>query len=129
MIWVLLGTLIAGLVVGGGLAGGDSVRFPAHDRIEDVVDDETRREEADAILDEAEANLARTISEQLAATERLGEISGDRNTSRADIEAMVGDLERNNQAQLFIDLRFRLKNTLTRDEWEELFPAPGASSE
>jgi hypothetical protein len=125
MIWALLGALIAAAVIGGS-GGGDmvEVRLPVRDRIEETIEDETRREEVDAILTEAEEQLTADVESQVRTMQRLREISADRSTSRADIEAAFEDEERHNYAERFIDLRFRLKNTLTREEWESLFPQP-----
>jgi hypothetical protein len=125
MIWALLGALIAATVVGGAAAAGNvEVRFPAHDRLEEVIEDETRREQADEIMTEAEQTFAENAASQLRTLQRIREISADRSTTRAEIEGVFEDEVEHNRAEQFIDLRFRLKNTMTREEWEAVFSPP-----
>ena len=123
----MIAALITILILGGGVESAvlDYVKY-IRGTVADVVADDDRKAEARSILDDAKkltkdhARTNETAFESLLA--ETGSIDADVTT----IESLWEDHHQavKNYNEQMIDLRFRLRDTLTRDEWEALFAGP-----
>ena len=116
LIAILLGSLIAALF------GGDEMP-PLADLVREQVTDEGRSGRAAGVAEDLEGALRDFEEARLTALDRLFEIDARHDATTADYEAIRIDFEsRQEQAETSIlDLRFRLKDEMTRDEWKALF--------
>ena len=113
------------------LGGGDSavLDFVSYmrDSVDEVVADDERRKDATATLKE----MKKLTNTHLKANGKafkalLGEVS-ELETDVAATEAIWSDYNRATESynQQMIDLRFKLRDSLTRSEWERIFVEPG----
>ncbi len=118
----MLAALIAYLFLSGGATGPMDYLNTAVDRLDQAVVDDSSRRTADKILDamvertEGHDDLTASLAEQLVT---LVEAGGD----DAEVEAVWqqffdADVE---YADAMMDLRFALRDRLTREEWQALF--------
>ena len=93
------------------------------DRVEIAVEDPRRAEAARSILGEV-AQEVTTFEEAFAASgEEVTRSYRDHEADRAEIEAVLEQLNRDwqNGQERMLDLRFELRDQLTREEWEALY--------
>ncbi len=124
MIISTLTVLLVGAIwgtAGGGLGIGIVPSEEVASRIDEIVEDEDRRERIEVVARDGESLRAATNVRFGELMERFGEMSGDRENDAADFEAVVADLDLDARVSQMVDLRFRLKNELTEDEWNRLF--------
>jgi septum formation topological specificity factor MinE len=117
--------------IGGGAAGiGGGALTPVaieelSDRVEIVVTEPARSESAQSILQEMRREVV-AFEEKFAASGKIVKHSySDHAADRAEIESVLGtlnqDWERGQQRML--ELRFELRDHLTREEWAALYVA------
>ncbi|RLB48457.1 MAG: hypothetical protein DRJ42_23180 [Deltaproteobacteria bacterium] len=91
------------------------------DVIDDVVEDDERRERVEAVIEDAN-DLRGAVDERY--DDVLGqfvELAESRESEPADFESLVGTFELESQMERVLDLRFRLKAELTEEEWGTLY--------
>ncbi len=124
---MLIGTLTAlliGAIVGTSGGAGASQLLPGdevNEGVDDLIDDEERRERAKGVAEDANAFRAATNEAFSALAARFAELTDDRSTGAADFEAVVAELDAEARWSQTLDLRYRLKNELTEDEWTALY--------
>jgi hypothetical protein len=120
----MLVALITNLFLGGGIEHAvlDYVKY-IRGSVDDVVADEDRQSAAQATLREMGAlTKEHTKANQKAFESLLSEI-GEYDQDTGDTEPLWADYTQSVDAynERMIDLRFELRDTLTRDEWAALF--------
>ena len=120
----MIAALIAILFLGGGIQ--DDVLNYVNDirgSLSDVVDDDDRRAEAKTTLNQMKKITKQRSKSAESALKDLLVQMGDYESSEANIDAIWDGFFESVQAYNIevIDLRFELKDSLTREEWEALF--------
>lgn len=126
MILAPIAAVLAALMFIGASIGGAGLTVHAREHLDDVVADEDRRDQADGILEEMETELVDAAEAHQEMVQGVAALTEDRAAGPAEFEALFAEGGLSDRDAQFIDRRFRLKNTLTREEWQELFPPPAA---
>jgi hypothetical protein len=114
---------------GGGAGGIDAGALtPAtvkelSDRIEIVVEDPSRAEAAQATLDDLKTEVTAFGKKFTASGRAISRSYRDHAAGRAEIEAILDELNRDWERgqERALDLRFELQDQLTREEWAALY--------
>lgn len=93
------------------------------DRIEIVVDDSARAEAAQTTLDDLKTEVAAFGKKFTASGRAISRSYRDHAAERAEIEAVLDELNRDWERgqERALDLRFELRDQLTREEWAALY--------
>jgi len=93
------------------------------DRVEMVITDEGRRDQAMNVLKAFEESTKNRNEEILETAEQLGKAMGDRNSMAADIDVIWNQYFEDVDAfhSLLVDSRFELRQYVNRDEWQAIF--------
>jgi hypothetical protein len=120
MAWYFFGGGAAG--ISGGALTEEAVK-QLDSRVTVVVQEPARRKAARATLGELRQAVGAFEKEFAAAGISMSASYRDHGADRAEIEAVLDDLNREWERgqQRALDLRFELRDRLTRDEWEALF--------
>ena len=127
----MLVALITIMLPGGGSAGLLGYIAETRDNVKTVMEKDDRRKGALATLKDmkkrtnARNKQVKKSSKELAAALSQGEIND------VDIDAIwdnyIAEVKQHNYDML--DLRFQLKDQLTREEWQQVFPADQESED
>lgn len=127
----MLVALITIMLLGGGSAGLLGYIAETRDNVKTVMEKDERRKAALATLKDmkkrtnARNKQVKKSSKELAAALSQNEIND------ADIDAIwdnyIAEVNQHNYDML--DLRFQLKDQLTREEWQQVFPADQESED
>jgi hypothetical protein len=95
-------------------------------RIKEHVKDKERRKEAEAVLGEMRKTREGVFAKIEVLSGKLSKAHAGHETPRADTEKILDELDalRRESWAKQLDARFKLRDTLTRDEWAQVFPAP-----
>ena len=115
--------------LGGGAGGIDAGALtPAaveelSDRIEIVVEDSARAEAAQTTLDDLKTEVTAFGKKFPASGKAISRSYRDHAADRAEIEAVLDELNRDWERgqERALDLRFELRDQLTREEWAALY--------
>ncbi|RLB47736.1 MAG: hypothetical protein DRJ42_24775 [Deltaproteobacteria bacterium] len=118
MIWVGTGILVGSLIVAN--SSSEHLSAPTEGRLDDVLDEGEHRDRAEAVFEEIDAFMAEQAGHHQTATEHFHSLSRSRAATVADFEDAYAELEGDAGFSRYIDLRFRLKNEFTREEWARL---------
>ncbi len=126
MIWAFLGYLVYGLFSGADISSLQLAADAMQQRVAASVQDDERRASAEAVIE--------GFSKQLEVQGEVIEVSmgefftalRDPASSQARIETKLGDLtvQRKEVQNQIVDLRFALREHMTREEWALVFPEP-----
>ena len=125
---MVIGGLMALLMLLGG--GGGAALFGDLDElrsnIETVVPKGDRRDAALDTIDEIEDVYDKLNDAALEAMNGVGEAISEYSTDNTELTRLVEEYAKNRRkaAGELIDLRFKLKENITRSEWAHLFPKP-----
>ncbi len=127
---MLIGAALVGLyfmIFGGGGDPAGKVFDTIEDRLADHVKDKARRKTAGGVLDEMRKTREGTFGKVEGLALRLSKAHAGHATPRAETEKILEELDavRRESWAKQVDARFKLKGTLTREEWSALFPKPG----
>jgi thioredoxin reductase len=119
----MLIALIVGMLLGGGSSGIMAYVADARADVKTVVEDKTRRGEALAILKRMKKRAGALHKQAGKSGKALNKALKSRAVPDADVEAIwSAHFERVDQFNAdMIDLRFELREQLTREEWRQLF--------
>ncbi len=94
-------------------------------RMEEHVKDKARRKAAGKVFAEMRETREGLLKNFKGLTERLSKAHAGHTTPRADVEKILGeaDAARTESWSKQIEARFKLRDTLTREEWAQVFPA------
>jgi hypothetical protein len=120
----MIAALIAILFLGGGIEDAvlDYVQY-MRGTVKEVVADDERRADARATLNEMKKlTKAHSKSNQKTFKSLLG-VMGEMGTEPETVDALWDDYFQtvDSYNERMIDLRFELRDTLTREEWEQMF--------
>ena len=120
----MIAALIAILFLGGGIEDAvlDYVQY-MRGTVKEVVADDERRADARATLNEIKKlTKAHSKSNQKTFKSLLG-VMGEMGTEPETVDALWDDYFQtvDSYNERMIDLRFELRDTLTREEWEQMF--------
>jgi hypothetical protein len=120
MLWILLGTLIATRLFGGGAEPG-WVEIAA-DLVADHVTDSERRDRAEAVFEEMEGVLAEFEKRILELRKEIIEVDLRYHATAEDYRAVFPKLDATWEwrTKRMIDLLYELRKHITREEWEPL---------
>ena len=124
---MLIGTLTTLLIAaivgasGGAGAGGLVPNVEVAEMIDDLIEDEDRRERVKGVAEDADALREATNESYSRAAESFTEMGSDRDRGQADFEAIVDGLELDAGYSQILDLRYRLQHELTEEEWNTLY--------
>jgi ABC-type transporter Mla subunit MlaD len=111
--------------------GGDAHPLIAYvdvyqDRLENVVTDEGRLEQAKNVFKEFTDRTKARDKEVSETAKQLGKTIGAKNSTAAEIDAVWGQYYQDIDAyhSMMVDTRSELKQTLTRDEWQAIYGPP-----
>jgi hypothetical protein len=123
--------LIAVLVIwlsslfGGGADAAAQFLSSARDNLSDRVTDRSHRKAAEKVLDRLDELRADIAKRRDDAREDVSKALSQRDGNpRPALESLATDAAAYDV--LLIELRFNLRDTLTRDEWQAVFPKPDA---
>ena len=124
----MIAALIAILLLGGGVENAvlDYVGF-MRSSVDEVVVDEERRADALATIQQMKKLTgSHSKSNQSAFKSLLAEMS-KMETDTESVDALWGDYYEAVEAynEQMVDLRFKLRDSLTREEWERIFASSG----
>lgn len=122
--FTLLGILFGGIAIAGVAAGGDFNPFEdVEDRIDDIVEDDARNEQATEIAERMADLFDENKDLREDRLDALGELMRDRNALGASFmeTAEWYDDEGSRRTSQILDLRFQLREILTQQEWERAF--------
>jgi hypothetical protein len=128
---MLIGATVAALyfmIFGGGDGDPASRVFDRIDgRIGEHVKEKARRKAAEAVLEEMRATREGVLGKVEELAERLSAAHAAHATPRAETEEILDELEavRRDAWTKQVDARFKLRETLSREEWGKIFPPPG----
>jgi hypothetical protein len=93
------------------------------DRVEIVVEDPRRAEAARSVLGELAQEVESFEKTFTASGKKVTRSYRDHEADRAEIEAVLEQLNRDWQSgqERMLDMRFELRDQLTREEWEALY--------
>ena len=118
----LLGGTIIALVAG---SSGDTMSIVAgaeiEDVIDDVVEDEERRDRIEGIIDESDDFRSETNDAYNEVLGQFTDLAASRDSEPADFEQLVAGFGTEARMEQVLDLRFRLKGELTEEEWNTLY--------
>lgn len=125
MIWAALGILLWSIFGGGDSEPGLAVFEAVEERLSGQVREDVRRKAALAVLAEMKSTRAALVKKVEALGVRFHETYASHAASRADIEKIFSEIEaaRLESWKAQVDARFRLKASLTRQEWDAVFSA------
>lgn len=120
----MIAALIAILFLGGGIEDAvlDDVQY-MRGTVKEVVSDDERRADARATLNEMKKlTKAHSKSNQKTFKSLLG-VMGEMGAESETVAALWEDYYQavDSYNERMIDLRFELRDTLTREEWEQMF--------
>ena len=120
----MIAALIAILFLGGGVDDPvlDYVKF-IRSSVEEVVIDEERRAEARATLKEMKKLTSGHSKSNQNTFNSLLVVMSEKETDTETVDALWEDYYQSVDSynERMIDLRFELRDTLTREEWEQMF--------
>jgi hypothetical protein len=123
MIWVVLYMLLFG-------GGGDASLARPFERVrpavQKVVVEPARLAKTEAILTQVDEALAAHRAQREQAFAAWTELAKRRDVTKADLQARIRDCAAANAAfdARLVELRFALRDVLTRAEWQQVFPVP-----
>jgi hypothetical protein len=122
MIWVVLYMLLFG--------GGDASLARPFERVRPAVQkavvEPARLAKAEAILTQVDEALAEHRAQREQAFAAWCELAKRRDVTKAELQARIEACAAANAAfdARLVELRFALRDVLTRAEWQQVFPAP-----
>jgi hypothetical protein len=120
----MIAALIAILFLGGGVDDPvlDYVKF-IRSSVEEVVIDEERRAEARATLKQMKKLTSGHSKSNQKTFNSLLVVMSEKETDTETVDALWEDYYQSVDSynERMIDLRFELRDTLTREEWEQMF--------
>ncbi len=122
--------LIAALVLFLTHSGNDLLNQNLVDQVGSYVnksiEDTSRQETLQAIVEALEKEQAEVGLEAGRTLQSLAQLDQDVACKREQFEAMLNEYNRHQQDsyRTMLDLRFKLKDNMTRAEWEEIFAKP-----
>ena len=109
-----------------GLGGGAVLLEEIKDRVEASVADSDRRQSVQEILDEVESSAKAQQERLLELSDQVLALTANYQTTENDHTALTAKglkIADDLRAKL-LDLRFRMKEKMTREEWAAVFPTP-----
>jgi hypothetical protein len=96
------------------------------DRIGEHVKDKAKRKAAGTVLDGMRKTREGVFDKVEGLAERLAKAHSGHATPRAETEKLLEELDgiRKEAWSKQLDARFKLRETMSRDEWARVFPAP-----
>jgi uncharacterized coiled-coil DUF342 family protein len=90
--------------------------------IDETVKDPNRAKQVEGILQELIAEVKKTNEETRGFHEQLNALNSDYDAKREQFEKVVSQLNntRSERAQKIIDMRFKIRDLLTAEEWKDL---------
>lgn len=123
---MLIATLIAYFLLSGGSTPPFARTLEATTaEVKKVVPDGAERKTALSVLEEMDKVSKRYDKARKELDKTLGKLAENRVDSAQSLEAayVMFENERVVTEKQLVELRFRLKDSLTREEWEKVFPA------
>ena len=127
----MLMALLAAYLLGGGGASGGILTVPEvkqiQARVEASVDDSSREEAAAAELAALKAEIKRFDKAFGKSGKRLAKLFKDHESGAAEMQAALDDLNSDwvDAQSEALEIRARLKEQLTREEWQAVFGGEG----
>jgi hypothetical protein len=127
--------LFLGSVLFGGSAAGLSWLYGGNNfqqlrkQLKQVVQEPARRKTLGGILEDLQSS-ARAFSESHERqVGKLLDILKDHDTTKAEVDRQLADMDSLNRfsRQAMLDQRYALRQHLSAQEWEGLFPSPGSA--
>ena len=122
----MLIAMLTVMLLGGGSYDLSTFIAEGQENVETAVEDPERRQSALDILAAMEESMGSDNGETTALIERTQRaFSEDKVWSAEELDALFAEARslRANRAERFIELRLKLKATLTSEEWAEAFPS------
>jgi uncharacterized coiled-coil DUF342 family protein len=90
--------------------------------IEETVKDPSRAQQVEGILQDLITEVKKTNEETRGFHEQLNALNADYDAKREQFEKIVSQLNntRSERAQKIIDMRFKIRDLLTAEEWKDL---------
>ena len=121
----MLVALITIMLLGGGSAGLLGYIAEARDNVKTVMEKDDRRKAALATLKDMKKRTNARNKQVKKSSKELTAALSQSEINDADIDAIweqyIADVNQHNDDML--DLRFQLKDQLTHEEWQQVFPA------